>query len=154
MSPVLLAQPLTCHLCITNLLLHTPRACSGCWHTLKMNFSEHFAHFCRMRGYFGTLLQSREDPRGQNILATQEGVKNHNFTLPTKTHYVDRAAQKEEEGTESLNPRQITPPSISTPVCTMVSVGSWQRPELSSLLSWWSKGWVRTGGSTRVLPVL
>jgi len=97
---------------------------------------------------FRTLLQSQEDPRGQNILATREGVKNHDFTPPTTARCMDQAAQKEEEETESLNPRQLIPAcSISTPVCTIVNVGSWQKPELGSLLSWWIKGWVRTDGS-------
>ena len=81
-------------------------------------------------------------------------MKNCDFTLPTKARYTDRAAQREEEkdGTKPLSPWQITPAcSISTPVCTVVSVGSWQRPELSSLLSWRSKGWSRTGGSCHVV---
>lgn len=67
---------------------------------------------------------------------------------------MDRAAQREEEkdGTKPLSPWQITPAcSVSTPVRTVVNVGSWQRPELSSLLSWRSKGWSRTEGSCHVV---
>lgn len=79
-------------------------------------------------------------PRGKGRATTSD--------CPQKHHYVDRAGRKAEEGTESPNPQQIAPArSVSTPVCTVVNVGSWQRPELRSLLSRRSEGRVRTEGS-------